>query len=106
MTVTPKDKIIIVSPGDSFFKEPHAKALTELGFECSFFNHRSGVVYTNRYVRRFLHLFPAAKIVKRLTISKINSELIKMVADTNPKYILVLKGENITPETIHRIRDM
>ncbi len=106
MTKIKKVKIILMSPWDSFFKEPHLKALSELGFECTFFNYRSGIVYTNRYVRKFFHAFPAAKFIKRLSIALTNKRLIRLVKDIKPRYLLAIKGENITPETIQVIRKM
>ncbi|MEK7659264.1 MAG: glycosyltransferase [Patescibacteria group bacterium] len=104
--IVKRNKILVVSAGYSFFTEPHVKALTELGYNCLVFNYRSGIVYTNPYMRKALRVFPWIKVAKRFTIARTNKRLLELVKEFKPEYLFSLKAENITPETINKIRSM
>ncbi len=101
-----KEKIIIVSPGDSFFTAPHVRAFTQLGYECIVFNFRSGAIYSNPYMRKVIRVLPWADKIKRNSIAKINRNLVEAVKESKPKYLFSIKGENIESETVEEIKKM
>jgi len=99
-----KEKVIIVTPGRSIFTGPFQRAFEKRGFECLLFDHRQGIVFTNRTVRRFIHIFPILKFLKRWQVAKTNRLLLKLVEKNHPKYLFAQKGDSIYPETILAIR--
>ena len=101
-----KERIIIVTPGDSFFTGPQVRAFTKLGYECVTFNSRSGIMYGNQYMRKLARVLPWVNIFKKNSIAKMNDELIAMVKEVKPKLLFVIKGESIRPESIEAIKKL
>lgn len=101
-----KERIIIVSPGDSFFTAPQVWAFTQMGYECTIFNSRSGVMYSNQYMRKLARVLPWIDTFKKNSIVKMNGDLIAMVKEIKPKLLFVIKGESIRPESIEAIKKL
>jgi spore maturation protein CgeB len=99
-----KEKVIIVTPGQSFFTAPFQRAFERRGFECIEFDYRQGIVFTNEVVRRIVKRFPWLKFIKRWQIARTNYLLVKVVKEYKPKYLFAQKAENIYPETIETIK--
>ena len=98
-----KKRILVVSPADSFFTMPHVRALEKMGYECITFNNRSGLVYSNNFIKRLVRL-PQLRFIKDLTLRNTNRRLIRTVKKYKPWLVFSVKAENIQPETIKEIR--
>jgi|GEM_PF-5190676 len=102
---TKNNRVIIVTPGGSIFRDPHVRAFKELGFECAVFNCRNGLAY-NQIFRAIARRIPLLGYVKKIKIVSINNGLIKLVKRYNPRYLFVQKGENISPATLETIKGL
>lgn len=98
-------KVLLVSSKKSLSLQSTINAITSLGHECSFFNHRKGIVYENAFARKLIRNIPVLKIIKRKAVEKINKELVYEADRIKPEILLVCLGENIFPETINKIRE-
>ncbi len=101
-----KKRVIVVSPGDSFFTMPHVRAFRTLGFECIFFDNRSGKIYSSSWLRKAMRVWPALRFIKKATLDHTNSRLLALVESYQPAILFSVKAENIYPQTIAKIRQM
>ena len=100
-----KEKVIIVTPHDSFFRDPHVRAFEKFGYECVAFDSRHGFVY-NPLFRKLARRIPILRHVKKLKVQKINRDLIALAGKYKPKYIFAQKAETISPQTIEIIKGL
>lgn len=96
----------MVSPADSFFTMPHVRAFEALGFECIFFDNRSGRIYSSPWLRKAMRVWPALRFIKKATLDHTNRRLISLVKSYQPAILFSVKAENIYPETINKIKKM
>ncbi|MDO8495007.1 MAG: glycosyltransferase [bacterium] len=101
-----RKRVIVVSPADSFFTDPHVRAFQALGFDCIAFDNRSGAIYSSPFLRRAMRVFPKLRIIKRITLDQTNKKLLHLVKSYQPHLIFGVKAENIYPQTITKIRQM
>lgn len=101
----PKQKVIIVTPGGSFFRDPHVKAFKKLGYDCAVFNSRHGFVYSPLF-RRISRLIPSIKYLKKFSVYLVNQDLIRQVKKYKPQYLFAQKAETIAPNTIDVIKSL
>lgn len=101
-----KRRVIIVSPADSFFTMPHVRAFQSLGFECIFFDNRSGGLYSSPWLRRAMRVMPSLRFIKKATLDYTNRRLLSLVESYQPTILFSVKAENIYPQTILKIRQM
>lgn len=104
METVSKKRVIVVSPADSFFTHPHVRAFETLGFECIFFDNRSGAIYSSAWIRKAIRAFPALRIIKRLTLDQTNRRLLSLVRSYQPAILFSIKAENIYSQTIEQIK--
>ncbi len=100
-----KEKVIVVTPGGSFFRDPHVRAFERRGFDCITFDARSGVVY-NPLFRKISRKIPVLGYLKDVKKYFINRKLIRLVSAHSPRYLFVQKAETISPETIDAIKGL
>ena len=98
-----KPKVIIVTPGGSFFRDPHIRTFEKLGYECITFDCRNGFVY-NSLFRKISRRIPLLNQLKKIKVRAINRDLIALAEKNKPKYIFAQKAETITPETIEILK--
>ena len=99
-----KGKILVVGQKGSVFCPPAIKAFEELGYECLFFDHRTGPAYNSLILKRLFRLLPVLTFIKDITIRQINKNLLATVGQFKPDILFVSVGENISPETITLIK--
>lgn len=98
----PKKKVLLVSEKE---RAPAClKALEILGYEGSFFEFRTGLVYKSLLIRRLIRRIPFLRFIKRNTTDNINKRLLEEVDRFKPQYLIATVAENIYPETILKIR--
>ena len=106
MNVEYRAKVLLVMPGGSLFTDPFFRAFSRLGYECTVFNHRQGLVFTNDTLRRIISRFPILRFLKTRRVALTNRRLLALVRLLKPKYLFAQKGESIYPETIEEIKKM
>lgn len=106
MRVAPGEKIVLVMPGGSLFTDPFLRSFSRLGYECTVFDHRQGLVFTNETLRRIISRFPILRFLKTRRVALTNRKLIALIRSLKPKYLFAQKGESIYPETIEEIKKM
>jgi len=99
-----RKRVLIVSPSDSFFTMPHVRAFEKMGYECLTFNNRSGLVYSNDFIKRLVRL-PQLRFIKDITLRNTNRRLVRKVKKYKPWLVFSVKAENIQSETIKEIRN-
>lgn len=95
-------KVVLALPGHSSFLIPVSNALKMLGFEVYHFDYlkpNMGI----RILSTFSNFFSLNKIKQNTIINIINQELIESVRKIKPNYLLVIKGESLTKETLIKI---
>lgn len=105
MISTMNPKVIIVTPGKSFFRDPHVRAFQALGYECATFSSRNGFVY-HPWFRRLSRKVPFLGFFKIFKVNLINKGLLHLVKKHKPQYVFVQKGETISPTTIDTINKL
>ncbi len=98
-----KDRVIIVTPGGSFFRDPHVRAFEKHGYECSTFDSRHGFIYTT-FFRGAARRIPILNYFKRMKLDALNRDLVEMVKKEKPKYLFAQKAETIYPSTVDAIK--
>src|SRR3989344_4863345 len=99
-------RVIVISPADSFFTMPHVRAFEALGFECTTFDNRRGVVYSSSLLKRLMRVLPGLRIIKDTTLRNTNQRLTSLVKEYKPWLVFSVKAENIYPETVKEIRSL
>ncbi len=92
-----KNKILLVSPGNSEFTDPWRKALVKLGYEVTLFDYRSSIYFSNKYIRKLYRIIPGAKQILKKNTSR---RFLKKVKENSIDYVVALKAETILPEAI------
>lgn len=98
-----KQRVIVVTPGGSFFRDPHVRAFERFGYECLTYNSRHGFVYCP-WFRRISRRIPFLDHLKKRHVRAINQGLLSMVRTQKPRYLFAQKAETIFPETIDAIK--
>lgn len=98
-------KVIIVTPGGSFFRDPHARAFEKVGYKPILFNSRHGFVY-NPIFRKISRRVRPLRYLKNLQVYLINQHLIRLVKKHKPKLLFAQKAETISPQTIETIKNL
>lgn len=106
MGMEAKKRVIVVSPADSFFTMPHVRAFQALGFECIFFDNRSGKIYSSSWLRKAMRVWPTLRFIKKAMLDHTNRQLLSLVKSYQPAILFGVKAENIYPQTILKIRQM
>lgn len=96
-------KVIVATPGGSFFRDPHLRAFEQLGYNGIVFNTRHGFAYSQLF-RKISRRMPALSGLKKLKVDSINKDLIKVAKRHRPKFLFVQKGETISPDTIETVK--
>lgn len=98
-----RKKILFVTPDYSFFAKPVTDSLAKLGFNVKTFDN-----YKANFVSRVAGVLENAPLISQ-TISKnyvkrlVNLALLQVAKKFQPGHLLVIKGENISAETIKKI---
>lgn len=93
-------KVLLVVPEYSSFYRPYSEAFKKLGIDYELFDNRKTVLLEKI-------IFVLSKVFKNLSplqVKMINWRLLLSVKSYKPDLVLVIKGENIFPETILNIR--
>lgn len=93
-----KSKILFATTDYSFFTSPVTQALQKLGFDVEIFDYYK----PNFLVRGLGTLRTNPNFINSL----INQALINRAIQFKPKYLLVIKGQNILPATIRQIQQL
>ncbi len=94
-------KVLFVTTDYSYFTLPISQALNKLGYEVHIFDY-----YRPNLTTRLIGLCGNLRLLKKSRArvnSLVNKLLISTVRQLNPQYLLVIKGETITPETLDTI---
>ncbi|MBI2010394.1 MAG: glycosyltransferase [Candidatus Chisholmbacteria bacterium] len=99
-------QILFVTTDYSYFTSPVTSALQKLGFEVTVFDY-----YKPNFLSRFIGLagtlgLASPKSAGHKVARLMNQALIHLVSKLKPKYLLVIKGETITPKTIDTINNL
>lgn len=95
-------KILFVTTDYSYFTQPITQALHQLGFEIRTFDYHKPNLLTRLIGWGSNHyLFSPTKLSQ-----VINSALLTAVNQFHPHYLLAIKGDTITAETIRRINNL
>ncbi len=79
MSKLDNEKILVVSPADSFFTAPHVRAFERAGYKCKTFNNRRGLVYSSSLLKRISRGVPGLRFIKDLTLKNTNQKLISVI---------------------------
>lgn len=93
-------KVLLVVPEYSSFYKPYCEAFKKLGIDYKLFDNRK-TIFLEKVIFVFSRIF---KPLSPLPIKMINLRLLLSVKSYKPDLVLVIKGENIFPETIIEIR--
>ena len=98
-----KQRILFVTPDYSFFTRPVTKSLKNLGFSVKTFDYYkpSTLVRLTGFAGNHSLLPPS--FAKKKVNTLINQALLKTISSFKPDYLLVIKGETITPKTVKTI---
>ncbi len=98
-------KILLAQPNYSSFKTPMTKALKSLGFTVAHFDYYAPNIFIKTF--RIASNFGVNQIIKSSQLTNLaNRQLVKKVAKFKPDYLLVIKGETLKPDIVHRINQM
>ncbi|PIR41646.1 MAG: hypothetical protein COV31_00200 [Candidatus Yanofskybacteria bacterium CG10_big_fil_rev_8_21_14_0_10_46_23] len=100
------NRVLVISPADSFFTMPHVRAFEVLGFECKTFDNRSSYFYSSPILRKLMRVFPRLRIIRKITLDQMNNNLISQVGEYKPFLVFSVKADNIYPETVTEIKKM
>ena len=98
------NKILLASTNQSIFTEPSIKYLTKMGYEVSFFDLWNNPIWNNNFLVKLTNQFPKLKIklIQNAEV-KIGQKLLKIVKQSKPDFLLVLKGKSLLPNVIKEI---
>ncbi|OGY16999.1 MAG: hypothetical protein A2784_04135 [Candidatus Chisholmbacteria bacterium RIFCSPHIGHO2_01_FULL_48_12] len=93
-------RILLVTPDYSYFTGPVTRALQQLGFEIKTFDY-----YKPNLMSRLIGLISNLGFLshKQSLADFINRSLLQAVHQFQPQFLLVIKGENLTPRTLKQI---
>lgn len=97
-------KILFVTTDYSYFTLPVSQALHSLGFTVHIFDY-----YRPNLATRLVGIAGNLGILKNTQTqvnSLVNQALISSVRELRPQYVLVIKGETITPKTLDTINNL
>ncbi len=100
-----KKNIVLVIPRRSAFYLPVTQALGGLGYAVSHFDHRIPDI-TTQILGTIQNTLSKSSKLRTITNSWINQKLLHSVKTKKPDYVLVIKGENLYPETIAEINKL
>lgn len=96
-------RVLFVTPDYSFFTNPVSAALRQIGYSVSLFDYYKPNI-SSRILGTALNLGIIRSDKHKNSLTKqINHALIQKVKKLNPKYVLVIKGEILSPKSIELI---
>lgn len=98
-----KQRILFVTPDYSFFTQPVTKSLKILGFNVKTFDYYKPSTFVRLTGFAGNHSLLPPSFAKKKVNTLINQALLKTINSFKPDYLLVIKGETITPKTIKTI---
>jgi len=93
-------KVLVVAPESSLFTAPLMKAISLSGQMVKLFDTRGSFLYNTKIGQKVVRKIPK---IKYKIWDRINQKLLKAVAAYQPDFLLTVKAENISPQTIGKI---